>query len=854
MDESPFYATDSGKGKLNIHLSAKAELESDIAETRSVTQEIVPPDASLFQIRLSSADGSYVKTWSSIEEFEKEENFSIGTYSVEAFYGSASSQGIVEDSEKGYEHAYYYAVDESVAIESDITTAVKLEAKLANSIVLIEYTEAFKKYFKDWETILKTEGAYQIPLGNKECLTYIKSGKVNLTIKAELQNGNLVRMTPASFEAEPQHLYKIRYNVNNGQIGETDKLQIIFNDDLDNENNIEIDLTDELFTGEVPIITLEGLEQHEDASLEMLEGYPFEESLKFIINAHEGIRSAILYLESEDHIPGFMSEGEIEFFGADDATQQTLINEGIRVLGIYNDPDKLALIDVTDFCRNLPIGNYTIGLKATDKYGREGEPVSFNLTVCPVDVRLSLTDSGNGLGIIEFGDEEAEVMVSYNGPMPELDGPFSFKVAGKLLPEDVDIISVTASPITRSFESKDYIFRIKLPKYYRDEYPVSIYYRDMEVKNQDVTLTVKYSAYEVEYDRVADILMLMFKSGTDEKIQEAGKDHLGIFVDGKRISPSQISYDDSDGVFTVTGLPEGESQKVKTTICTGDNPSYFSDETEVRKKIGEPVPNGDFENIDKDNPIYLKLFRGGVYRPRGTALNEKQDDETYNENVPEVWATVNQKTCYYDSKVKNTWFIVPSTIITEGKKDNGILIRSVGYDYEGKTIPRHDGSLSNVLDYSEKIPDKGNTAAGKLFLGSYDIDIQNYTIVSESYNQGYPFNSRPVKLKGYYKYKPYDNERGKANIAIKKKDGEVLAKGEYFFEEAGDWTEFEIPLETEYTFKNYPDFLEIMFMSSENGSDSWEVENNQVPTQAIHKYTQKFIGSELSIDELTFEY
>ncbi|MCH5225692.1 MAG: DUF4493 domain-containing protein [Muribaculaceae bacterium] len=847
MDESPFYSTDSGKGKINLNLSAASDVKSELPETRSVSADIIAPDASLFQIRLSSADGSYIKTWSSLADFEKEESFSAGEYDLEAFYGSPSSQGVVEENEKGHEHAYYYGIHQSLQIESDKTTMIQLEAKLSNSVVLLEYTDAFKKYFKNWETTLKTDGAAQVALEDKECLTYIKSGNVNLTIKAELQNGNLVRMTPTSFEALPQHLYSIRYNINNGEIGDVDKLQIVFNDDLENENNIEIDLTEEFFTGAVPIVTLEGLENLETETLEMLEGYPFEETLKFTINAAEKIGSVKLFLTSEDYVPAIMSEGELELFGIDEATQTLISGEGIRSVGLYNNPDKLALVDVTDFCRSLPVGQYELSLVAADKYGREGEPSSFKLTVCPVDIQLSQVEEGE----ISFGVEEVEVKVSYNGPTPTIDGPFSFKVGGKLMMEDVEIVSIEKAPQTRSFDSQDYIFRLKLPKVYRDDYPVTFSYRNVEVKDQSITITVNYPVYEMEYDRVGNIIMMRVKDD-NEKIKDAAIDHLRVIVNDEYIKPSQIEYNQIENFFTVSGLKYSDVYKVKTTICTGETPTSFSPEVEVTKEEGEGVPNGSFEEtVSAINRRTVQ--RGGVYYKSLVDQNHK-DSEDYIFNMPAQWNSVNDKTCNFEESSNiNTWFLVASTFSNSGKNGNGVSIRSVGFNYNGSDPEKDSGSTLNRPSYNGNSPSKGNTAAGKLFLGSYEIDIQNYSIVSENYTQGYPFTSRPVKFKGYFKYSPYDNDRGKVLISIKKGDT-ILASGEYYFESASDWSEFEIPLNTNYTFKSYPDSLEIMFMSSDKGSENWREENSSVPTQAITENTQKFLGSELIIDDLSFDY
>ena len=869
IDESPFTVSNSGKGKIELNITACSEISGEMPKVRSVSEEIVAPDASLFQIRLSSADGSYVKTWSSLAEFEKEESFSIGTYDLEAFYGSPSSQGIVAEGEEGHEHAYYYAINEEVKIESDKTTPVALEAKLANSVVIIEYTDAFKRYFKSWETTLKTDGAAQVALEDKECLAYIKSGNVNLTIKAELQNGNVVRMTPASFQAEPQHLYKIKYNINNGEIGEVDKLEIIFNDDIENEDNIEIDLTEELFTGGVPIVLLEGLEDLEGDVLEMLEGYPFEETVKFIINAYEGIKTVKLRIVTTDGtLPSFMPNGELDLMSLDEAGQAELSNHGIRCLGLFNNPDKLALIDITEVCRQLPVGSYDISLTVGDKYGREGEPASFKQVTCPVDLDLSLMTNEQGeTGIVELGDREADVIVSYNGPAPSIDGPIGFKVAGNLMMEDVRILSIEEMPNTRGFDAKNYKMRISLPDADRDDYPVEITYNgvpvtDLEKNPLQVTIKVKYPDYEMEYDAMATRIMMRlnedsFKNADIIKKVQKG---LRIYVDGEEVSRSRIKFEND--IWTIEGL-EGSEHSLQTAIGFNEIPAKYSEETLLEMEEQQKVPNINFQEIDNDKAINISSIKsGGSFTVRYILTATHNFTSSIRRNVPKYWATVNDYTCFTNSNNKNTWFLVPSTYVEDGV----VTIESVGYHHNG---PEPTDPKDDTL-YCPNKPSELFSKSGELFLGEYSY-TGGYLDAHEERSDGIDFTSRPIALKFTYNYSSYQGETGLAEITILDENDNILSSGELYLKDTQTQNqEAELKLEN-YDFGVKASKLKILFKStsgdqnpginipegsalSEGISSAPSLASSNNKIIATNQYKAVAKGSVLKISNLSIEY
>lgn len=856
-DESPFNSSNSSdKGKIQLNLTSSAEINRETPLVRSVSTDISVPDASLFQIRLSSLDGSYTKVWTSLEDFAKEESFPVGTYTLEAFYGDKNSQGVVAEGEEGHEHAFYYAIQEELKVAGGETTAVQLEAKLANSIVVVEYTDAFKKYFTAWETSLKNSSAAAIQIGDKEALSYIKSGEISVSITAELQNGNRVRLTPTDFTAEPQHLYKITYNVYNGEIGEVDKLEIIFNDDLENGSNVTVDLTEELFMDSEPVVSLEGI----NGDMEYLEGYPSteEDKIEFFVNAPEGIESAYLNVVTLSTLPSVFTDGSLNLCEKD---ANLLSKAGLKALGFFNQPDRYATLEITEFCKSLAAGEYEITLIVTDKYKRNGS-ASFKVSVSPIDVKISPVFVDDQPLVLKFGDTEAEVIVSYNGPDPTLPGqnPFKFKVTGLVKYEDVEVVAINGEQLTRSYESKQYKYRIKLPvdgngyPAPRDEYSVKLYYGEHEQEiGEPVTMDVIYPSYEMEYDALSSKLMMRIKEGTiSSQLYDMAQNRLRVFIDEKEVSNS--NWQIKNGIISISGLSPSSQVSVKTTIESKNSPVNFFGEAIIDLEPIVQIPNSEFE--DSENYINQEIDRGGKYYVSWSDSNH-QDKDSYSYDQPLDWANVNEKTCNFSNSNRiNTWFVVPSTYIDSGFSGNAVSIRSVGYNYNGPSLAS-DGSLGNAKSYNTKSPAKGYTAAGKLFLGDYSISISNYAFQSESYNQGIEFKSRPLKFSGKFKYKPCSNsdDQGWVEISLWNGNTELLNK-KLYFDSQENWDDFSIDLTSDSypAFNVKPTTLKVMFCSSKYASENWNSENENVPTVAITETTQKFLGSELTIDNLKLEY
>lgn len=839
--ESP-WSDYTGEGGIKLNLTSSSAVLSEIPETKSVNTDIVAPSAELFQIRLTKNDGSFSKTWGSLKDFAEESSFSAGTYTLEAFYGSEDSQGIVADSEEGHEHAYYYGVENNIVVRGGESTNVQIHASLANSVVAIEYTDAFKNYFNSWNTTLQTKGEKDLSLGENEGLAYVIPGDVDVIIKAEQQNGKSLTLNPAIFEAAPRHLYKIRYNIYNGEIGKNDRLEITFNDDPEETHKIVVELTDELFASDGPEVTPDGFLSGD--IIETLSGSNFENTLRFRIVARGGISEARLTIGSDSYKPSFLSDGVVDLVSATQEQLAAISEAGIKVSGIEGNSSELAIIDFSELCRNLPVGKHEISLVVKDRLQRANEPVGLTLSALSanmqiVEVKPSFLGSGYG-----------ELVISYNGADPTIPGqnPFTFEAKGNSSFEGVRIISINDIPFTKGFESKDYIYKIALPDVDKDEIPVRVFFNGASNAFDEKPVVIKYPEYTVISDSFSKRIILKIDGFEDDSKLNLYFDRLKVLIDGN--ITTNVVKDIRNGLITVTGLEPGKEYDVKTSLAATPSVGKYGSQETIRTESGSDVPNGDFSAVH--NTINLTgINNGGTYGT--TSLVKQQNKTSIVRDEANGWASLNSFTCYNGSKNRNSWYMVPSTFV-----ENGVaVIRSVGYNHSGADLPQ---SIKTATYYSQNAPsdDQLNKISGEMFLGEYNYDG------SDNRHEGVSFDCRPDKLQFDYTYAPYGDEEGYISIKIKDASGNVLSSGSMKLGLQSSWTTATLDLKG-YGFGSRTASLEIGFRSTTegvipgikilSGSDLKDY-NGVWPSATVDTNQSKAfaMGSELRIDNVRFIY
>ncbi|MDE5796855.1 MAG: hypothetical protein K2H75_07065, partial [Muribaculaceae bacterium] len=477
-------------------------------------------------------------------------------------------------------------------------------------------------------------------------------------MNATNQNHQSVRLNPASIPVEAGHKYRVNYEVYDGEVGEA-QLKISFDDTLESED-VVINLAEELFEVAPPVVHPDGFTNEQ--LFEMLEGAIIDHPLQFDVFASGGMASCVLEFTKlqGDYIPPFGTA--VELVNAGETVQQQLSEAGVRCLGFFHNPDRMGVIDVTDFCRTLPQGHYEISVRVTDKHGNINERVYFGISTEPVEISAVAAP-------VQIGATTADVTITYNGTPPTGPGnnPFTFEVQGDLGYRPVDIISINGADYTRASEARDYVYRITLPENSTDKIGVRIFYNNKERVN--TTVEVEVPEYGMTIDAFANRVYVRI-DGLDAQTVAGMYRYMKFDVNDVVLSADAVNYDSATGFIELSGLTPNTSCTLKSLVFDTERASaQFSTEP------AQDVPNGDFSQTEQTINL-TDVQVGGQYRVSPVDYTLKSSIVV---EEPVGWASVNAKTAYVHAANKNTCFIVPSTMA----QNNEVTLRSVAYDHNG---------------------------------------------------------------------------------------------------------------------------------------------------------------------------
>ncbi len=838
--DAPWGVT-TGEGGLRLKVEAISNVKAAVPAVRAITTDVVTPPASQFEVSMVKEGGGYEQTWSSIAEFEEVTSFPVGNYILSAYYGDDSSQGTVASADLGYEHAQYYG-ETQVTIRENETTEVQLTVGLTNAIVVIEYTEAFKKYFKSYSTTVQSAGGDPLKLGDNEAMNYVQPGEMTIIISAVQQNDKELTLSPGKFDIEANHMYKLRYNIYNGEIGDA-VLAIEFDDSL-NVEPITINLSEELQSTRAPQVSTIGFEPGD--KIVTLSGTPYLKDAKFSVVADGGISSAKLTINSDSFAPSYLKNGEIDLCSSSALENRAAMEaDGIKAIGFHDNDGKMGEVDLSGLFSKLKEGEHSFSLLVTDKYTQSNDPVGCLLNCIPADMAVE------GLDAI-YGEGYADLRVKYNGPDPvEFGNPFSFSVKTSAGTERCDIksISLEAESTRTDYPSHYYIYRIALPFIEDDTFNVNVLFNEDEAPCGPATVNFIFPNYNeyMEYDAMAT--RLRFRTNfSDPYKKKLFEDRMRVFVGGQE---KEATFDNSINAYVIEGLSSGQSYEVKTSLQKADTPNVFGSSADITMEEAAPVPNGDFSQTQQTINQDLKI--GGDWKYLGRSYSNYCKMQ-YSE--PDGgWASINEKTFYTESSCKNTWFLVASTYMD----GSDVVIRSVAYDHNGTEPAVSNSGVSVTHSYCQNRPDNiSNRSAGELFLGSY-----SYKDNIESRSEGINFNGRPKSLNFSYKYNPYNADKGYLEVVLLDSDNNVVNSETITLEESSNKKDFILTLPS-YKFGVKVSKLKIKFLSStqdpvqtQNIEDiDLSLDNKSAggtlkDVNGTHTYCR---GSILTISSLEFKY
>lgn len=799
-EDNPWMNSD-GEGGILPLVNADSHVK-DAIPTRATA---MTPDVQEFGLKLTKADGQFTKTWDRLADFDEKQGFRSGEYTLEAFYGSIDEEGFEKPCYKGAAQ---------VVVKPGEQTEVAVTATLANSMVSIDYTDAFKNYFADYQTSLHSEG-YGYNELPKDCPDpmYVAPGKVQISVAFTKPNGQSATVQPAEFTAEARHHYHVTLDCNNGNVGDA-QLIVTFDDTVDQEEVI-VDLSDELLNMPEPEVTPQGFTDGQ--TLQLIEHSPADSPMKFTAYVPAGIQAATFTVNSDSYTPPFGRE--VDLASADGAVQSQLAAAGVKVLGLFKNPDKLATVDFSGLIEQLPAGTHTITLQMKDRLTRVNAPVSVTIVNAPLE--LSFISAP----VCPFGSTSATVNISYNGTDPRRDITVQgLNDDGVWVDCPVTSAAATNAKARKSrsdaFPSKAYALGVTVPVTTRD-IQVRIYYKGV----QKATGVIK-RGYAVEANAFARHAILTVK--TNKESIASTVNSLRVYDGEKELGSGNITRDPANGTVTITNLKG--STRYHLYFTTASSGSSFTDaDVAFTTEAEAQVENAGMENWYSEKVHSQKTLGIGedIYRwfPNAQGSN--------------YWGTRNATTtgqstgttCYYTSF---------SGTINSG---NAAEISTLGW---GKGVTFGGAN------------DKPQVTAGMLFMGSHSYSGSETTFEpsKETFDYGRSFTSRPTSLSFDYKFTSHNSEAFKAYVVIENRAGGKttrLAYGELVSNtNVSNFTNTTIRLNySNLTLKATHAYIVFISSNAENPGVS-KHQGSKIAFQG--NSDSKYIGNVLTVDNIKFNY
>lgn len=769
--------------------------------------------ASDLSLRITHENGSFVRVWDTLADFTEPVSVPVGKYDIEAFYGSAETEG--------FDKPYYYGTSTMTVMENR-TTPVSVTAQLANTMVRFEMSDMFRTYFKSYSLSVRSELGNEIEYADGETRSvYLKPGQVTTTITVTKQNGTTATLEPKSFTAQPRHSYVLSFDVNGGEAGDGEL--VLTYDDLCQTEDVIIDLSDAILNAPAPRLTLEGCTDGDTWSV--IYGEPSAYSPKVTMYAQAGIDGVILTANSQ-YLQSKGVPAEVDLASADDATLSLLRSMGLRFIGCKKG-EKMAMIDFADLLKNIEVidGNNlsTFSVQVRDANQRVAEnPVGFSVEA--VNTSLAIVKM---YPLFEYATL-FEFEVEYNGS--DLSGLKLLTKNDRNTWDDCEILSCV--PIEG--EEGKFTVSANVPSTVDDlqmRIQLGSLRADFTVKHVSSPYTLTTAENGVYgWQAVVDV---------NHTGSSAAKRRTGRSAENPEVVSFELSTDNgrnwtattsakvSDNRYVVKGMSAGQTYQLRGN-CDGTYTKMIS----VTTTSGPQLYNASLEEWTRTDGAtanwWIDYITGNATTSWGT-MNELTTSEGGNSALG---TGNNRNGCSY-----NAYSGTQPT--TDSHSGNAAYIATVGWG-KGNTAAMISGRMGTC----------NHLTPGELFLGSYNAD-------SKTGNYGIPFAYSPKSVTFWYKYTAKNSaDYGYAEIRVLDASGNVIASKSKNLTAAESYTEETLDIKDLYDqhLCVRPATLDLRFNSSANADCHSINVNNLTPPPAMNLNNGRYTGSELYIDDITLNY
>lgn len=778
------------------------------------TQNTVSLDMSSFigetKITLSTSDNSYSHTWTLAEEFPENESFLPGDYKLTVSIGNDNSEGINMPFCLG--ESYFKLSDGEIS-----KPQINVEPQTVPFFIDLDKT--LSENFPDYNLILHSSGGKYISYDNNDNQpVFIKSGDIDIMLSIELPDGRTSVVKLVSIEdSQPNYIYDIHVSA------------------INSDNAYPIIKTSYTPGSESEVTYVELTETNFDITEGILcSGFVSGE--KFYTT--EGtIPSAKLTMS----IPN--SNLKQLNLSADWLMMEVDILNGpgeFSSIGLVETIGETVILDYTDIIPTLRTSysgqEFSLSLQAVYNDGSLSEPAILNIVPTSIDIEiLSVMPivSGINKGEIEISLPE---IAENNLSLELLTGTEQWQPVS-----DIHIENTANNTCLITFN---------VPETETDVYVRILYCGSIK---STIKMERTWPRFDIQVDAFATKAAIRIIPKENDLMAYIVK-NAEIYVDKTQLTI--LSFDSQNGIIWVTGLEPAKSYTLTASIKRDPRQDDFTSPVTVKTENIASLPNSDFEDI---GPVikYDNLPSGGRYSQNIVEIFNQQNLVDYNIEMPLGWANVNAKTVCTDASNPNTWYMQPSAQTITGdsySEARSVKIINTAWDNTGASIPDYLQTGLPYTKYSLNIPEIKYKAVGKLFLGSYKFDSETLT---ETYDEGISFSSRPSSLNGFYKFIPVsasEEQMGFVHVeVIGRVENEeiVISENEIFLSPVTGFTAFNVPLSYNL-FGVKATKVKVMFAASPHiGTIEYETEMIVTVPDPV---TSSSTGNALWVDGISFTY
>lgn len=734
--------TPSGGGYLAVRVAADNEVVS--AASRAEGDGI--PDVGDFSLSIAKENGELVSKWDKFSDYDAEATVvPVGTYTVSASYGDATTEGF---------DGLSYAGSTTANVAEGETTDVTIDCTINKARVSISYTDAFKSYFTSYSAYVSSSRGNKIDYTADETrAAYFTPGNLDVYLNVTRPGvSGSVALKVKTLAAEVKHEYRLTMDVDAG----TSTLNIIFNDDPESTQNVEFNISDAALNAPAPTIVAHGFTSGE--AMEVVEGGSVEGTLQAYLNAPSGLAGCELVTSSAAlKAQGWPEKVDLMALSAED--QQKLTELGLVMKGLGSTHDKIATVEFQNvvpylYCTGDGNEEHSFTLTATDVYGKTTEtPLVLNVTSRNNGFAVTLPES------VPYGSNTMSFTMNLEGDASKVKFYYYNLGAFQLFTSENVSISSEGTTHTVTLTYPDPLIDTESDVKFKAEYGSKTIEKAFKVEDPELTLSLKNGDADVWATKAYVKVEASAKSRASRTISSSTVEIQ--YKDGEvwKVWPNQ-SYDSEKGLFLLTGMGEGatDTNGVAYTLRAAYKRSgevvTYSGELPITTEAKTQIPNSGFDDwyTDSKEQWSVGLFKNikwFFYYPF------QQGDEGH------WWSTNNERA--------QAWTVAPVYVTT---------CPAVIYTYdtrtgEGKAAEIHTSGSGGEYASTSTSMYPESAFAGSIFIGSY-----SWSDKSEHKSLGHSFNTRPLGLSFWYKYKPYKTDAFKVLVEVK--SGEtVIAAGEY---------------------------------------------------------------------------